>query len=379
MLDHLCDRDFPALEALQLADVSRITGRPGTRLLRLRYRPGVRAVLHVALGQTTDAREGAIWFYAGGKTQKLARQHPDAMLDPRTGALFQVFPNDHRLPHLARFLDRAGELAPHLIGGPALRAPEVTRYRPGLSATFRWTRDDGRVFFVKHAADTDVLAQALVIANLADAARGSAVGFTDVSGFAPELGLIAYSAAPGLPFGTQLTSDAVAQVLVALRSLWSLSVVPERVLDRTVHLRRAALAQRMIALADPQAGQRAADLVARLEAWTVRVHLRPIHADMKLEHAILSGRRTTLIDMDSLSLGDPNDDLAMLDARVTLAQMTGQATRAEAESARRQTVAAAGPDFLWFLACARLQCAKHFAQRLDPAAIPLMRQILGEC
>jgi hypothetical protein len=378
MFDLLHDPDLPTLAAISRTDLARITGHTGTRLLRLRYQPGARAILHVALGDEVNACEGAIWFFAGGKAAKVARKHADARLDPTSGALFQAFPQDHRLPHLAQFVAHAEELAPRLIGGPASGAPDLMRYRPGLSATFRWTRADGQVFFVKQTAETDVTAQALAVANLADAAWGRAVSFAPVAGLVPELGLIAYASAPGVPLEAEVTDIAMAQVLVALRALWSLPVVPGRVLDRKALLDRAARAQRMVALFDPEAGQRAKDLVATLESWDVPVHLRPIHADMKLEHAFLSGLQTTLIDMESLSLGDPEYDLAALDARLTLAQLTGQIASPAAEAARQQIRNLAGPGYLWFLACARLQCAKFFAQRLDPATIPILRQILAD-
>jgi hypothetical protein len=378
MFDMPHDPDLPALAAISRTDLARITGHAGTRLLRLRYQPGARAILHVALGDEANACEGAIWFFAGGKAAKVARNHPDARFDPTSGALFQAFPQDHRLPHLAQFVSHAEELAPRLIGSPASGAPDLMRYRPGLSATFRWTRADGQVFFVKQTAETDVTAQALAVANLADAAWGRAVSFAPVVGLVPELGLIAYTSAPGVPLEAEVTDTTMAQVLVALRALWSLPVVPGRVLDRKALLDRAARAQRMVALFDPEAGQRAKDLVATLEGWDVPVHLRPIHADMKLEHAFLSGLQTTLIDMESLSLGDPEYDLAALDARLTLAQLTGQIASPDAEAARQQIRNLAGPGYFWFLACARLQCAKFFAQRLDPATIPILRQILAD-
>ncbi|MFN5997761.1 MAG: phosphotransferase [Paracoccaceae bacterium] len=378
MYDHLRDRDLPPLAALGRADLSRITGHAGTRLLRLRYQPGARAILHVALGSKADAPEGSIWFFAGTKAEKLAQEHPDAQFDPVSGALFQAFPQDHRLPHLAQFVALAAEYAPRLIGGPARAAPDLMRYRPGLSATFRWTRDDGQVFYVKQTAEMRVSAQAQALANLADAARGRAISFTPVAGLVPDLGLIAYASAPGLPLEAQMTDAAVAQVLYALRSLWSLPVVPGRVLDRKALLDRAHRAQQLVAPFDPQAGQCAADLVARLESWTVPVRLRPIHADMKLEHVFLSGRQTTLIDIESLSLGDPDYDLAALDARVTMAQLTGNMTNPGAEAARQQIRKTAGPGYMWFLTCARLQCARFFAQRLDPATIPILRQVLAD-
>ncbi|MFM7335545.1 MAG: hypothetical protein ACKO1H_14230 [Tabrizicola sp.] len=275
MFDLPRDPDLPTLAAIRQTDLARITGHPGTRLLRLRYQPGARAILHVALGPEADAPEGTIWFYPGRKTAKLARHHPEARLDPASGALFQAFPQDHRLPQLAHLVAEARDLAPRLIGGPARDAPRLLRYRPGISATFRWTRADGQVFFVKQSVDTNVTAQAMALANLASAAQGRPVSFAPVAGLVRDRGLIAYARASGSPLGTNLSYRAVKQVLGALRTLKSLSVVPANLLDRPTLLGRAVRAQQTIALFDPLAGQRAADLVARLESWAVPVHLRP--------------------------------------------------------------------------------------------------------
>jgi hypothetical protein len=252
------------------------------------------------------------------------------------------------------------------------------RYRPGLSATFRWTRADGAVFFVKHTMETEVTTQAQTLRNLADEARGRGLGFSEVAGMVPELGLIAYAAVPGVALAEAPCDRDVTQVLGALKTLWSLPVVPEKMLDRKAHLARASRAHRMIALFDEEAGHLAADLVARLEDWRVPVRMRPIHADMKLEHAVLSGRETCLIDMDSLALGDPNYDLASLEARITLARLLGQISQPAAEGGVHLVRQLASPDYLWFLACARLKCATFLATRLDPETLPALRRMLAD-
>lgn len=378
MLDHKRAPVLPTYAEIGQMDLDRTTGYPGTRLLRLRYQPEARAILHVALGTAADAPEGSIWFFAGHKAETLALRQPHATFDPQTGALFQAFPHDHRLPVLATFVASAQDHAIRLIGGPARTAPVLVRYRPGLSATFRWTRADGTTFFVKHSPETGVTAQAQTLRNLADAARGLGLGFPDVAGMLPELGTIAYSAVPGVALSATLCDRDVAQVLGALRTLWTLPVVPGNMLDRAAHLAHAARQQRLIALFDEEAGRLAADLLARLDVWHVPVHLRPIHADMKLEHAVLSGRQTYLIDMDSLALGDPNYDLASLDARITLARLVGLVDDVGAEGAIQQVRQLASPSYMWFLACARLKCATFLATRPDPQNIPILRRILGD-
>ena len=80
MFVHLSDPALPSLGSLAPADLARITGAPQARLLRARYQPGARAVLHVALGPQDGAAEGAIWFFAGEKAQKLARRMPTYLL-----------------------------------------------------------------------------------------------------------------------------------------------------------------------------------------------------------------------------------------------------------------------------------------------------------
>ena len=386
MFAHLCDPELPALTTLRQADLDRITGRTGTRLLRARYQPGARAILHVALGPVPEPDEGSIWFYAGTKAQGLGRRLPDARLDAKTGALFQAFPQDHRMPQLAHFLDQAMQLAPDLLGGPAAGPPRLIRYRPGLSATFRWTATDGRVIYVKQTPAEDVAAHAATVAELIANSEGQHFGFTPVTGMIPDLGLIAYAAAEGTALDHDLAGSGVArtgarmsQVARTLAGLSDLPVSPTRRLDRSDLLRRAAAAQRMIVLLDPVAGNIAVRLVAGLHALNVTVRHSPIHADMKLEHAFLSGPRTTLIDIESLSMGDPDYDLAALQARLEMATLAGGITGDEADAATSALHPFTGPHYPWFLTCARLQCAKYFAQRFDPATIPQMRQILGQC
>lgn len=381
----LRDPDLPALEGLDQPTLARITGAKEARLLRARYQPGARAILHVALDQSPAAAEGSIWFYAGTKAQTLRRRLPDARLDADTGALFQTFPYDHRIPHLARFVANAAEFAPGLIGAPAAGPPKLMRYRPGLSATFCWIRDDGRRFFVKQTPNTDVTAQADSMLHLLAATQSADLGlaFTPVAGTVPDLGLIAYAAADGRPMDQCLAGAgparaclAVKQVALALRRLSVLPVRPLRVLDRAAHLQRAQQACQMIAMMDHETGLIASGMWATLQSRVVPVRQLPIHGDMKLDHAFLAGDLTTLIDMESLSFGDPDYDLAKLEARLAMAALTGQITSTDALAAQRALRPFTGPDYGWFLTCARLQCAKFFAQRADPVLIPQMRTVL---
>jgi hypothetical protein len=97
---------------------------------------------------------------------------------------------------------------------------------------------------------------------------------------------------------------------------------------------------------------------------------------LELDHAYLAGDRTTVIDMESPSLGDPDYELAKLELRLVMAALPSQGTGPEAAAALGARHPFTGPHFDWFLTCARLQSGRFFAQRADRALIPQMRTAL---
>lgn len=68
------DSDLPGLADLSESRLRAMTGAEEVDLLRLRYRPGKRAILHVATRSGADRREGALWFFKGQKGQRLAHR-----------------------------------------------------------------------------------------------------------------------------------------------------------------------------------------------------------------------------------------------------------------------------------------------------------------
>ncbi|MGL4311879.1 MAG: hypothetical protein ACRCSU_15475 [Paracoccaceae bacterium] len=391
MIPAIDDPALPGLAQLSAETLARITGAEDVQLLRLRYQPGARAVLHVAFTRrgSRKADEGAIWFFAGNKAARLASKTAGAIHDDATAALFQAFPQDHRLPQLTRFTEIADELAPGVIGGRQRQPPEALRYRPGLSATFRWVRQDGACFYAKLLPNEDVRLLSQRNALLAGALTAGRpisevmLAVPPVSGIAPDLGVIAYASAPGHPLDRMLagasaptTASLIAQVVGALPALWSCSIVPPRVLDRAALLARAEQAVQMTRLVGQGALELSLAALDRLLVQRPRVRLRPIHADMKLEHAFVHGQEVTLVDMESLSLGDPDYDLAAVEARLQMAALTAAITGDQLAAARTVLRHAAGPDYGFFLGCARLQCARFFAQRLHPEAAMMIHRIL---
>lgn len=384
MFDQSPDPVFPALATLTTADLIRITGAEHVEMLRFRHKPGQRAVLHVATGRGQDRREGAIWFLWPEKTERLRQANPGMAFDPMSGALFEAFPNDHRLPEAARFLADAPELAGDLMGAPAAADPHLLRYRPGLSATFRWTTTQGSTHFVKIARKAKVAEQADLIRRLARQLEGTGLSVAPVSGTAETHAAIAYQGASGTPFDmilstcTEESLDRHArQLLSAMGALWQCRLAGLPLLRKEDYLRRAQRSAEIIATADPAAGALARALMDKAAEADPFLRDCPIHGDMKLDHAFSTGSDVTFIDTESLHHGDPDYDLALLDARLDIGRIEGRLTPDRCSRIRDTLRQMAGKDYGWFLSLARIHAAKYFAQRTMPDRQAVLASLLS--
>lgn len=384
MFDAAPDPALPGLQHLTDQDLARITGAADVRLLRLRHHPGSRAVLHVAFHKDGTPGEGVIWFFWAEKMEKLRQSVPQMRIDPVTGAAFEAFPQDHRVPEIAQFMANPSSHAPALLGEAASATPGLVRYRPGLSATFRWATTKGAVHFVKIARKADVAGQAALISALSRQLQGKAARVSEVAGFVPQIGAIAYRAAAGQPFDVvlpALTGAALARstqrMLGGLAALWECDLPGQDRMDRADYLRRADRSAKIIATADQDAGQRALAILQQAAAASPALRHRPIHGDMKLDHAFLDGEVVTLIDTESVKLGDPDYDLALLEARLVLHQVQGSLTSEQVATIRSVIRQAAGPQYEWFHHLARLHAAKFLAQREGPLRAEQLRQMLA--
>ena len=106
-----------------------------------------------------------------------------------------------------------------------------------------------------------------------------------------------------------------------------------------------------------------------------RCHL--IHGDMKLEHAFLDADRVTFIDTESLSLGDPDYDIAKLEARLVATFMTGMLSADNLIAARRILTDYVSSNYAWYQDAAMLQTAKFFAQRPSTQNVTYCRVLLS--
>ncbi len=375
------DPHLPGLADLTQDRLRAITGADEVDLLRLRYRAGKRAILHIAARTGTARNEGTLWFFKGDKGKRLARRNKKtARFDSHTQVLFEPFPNDHRMPRIRTFIDGYDELMPRLTGYQAAGGPQLLRYRPGLSCTFRCPVRGQSAAFVKLINDDDPARLCAANRTMQDALASSDVSVARALGLNTQIGAIAYETAPGLPLDATLAraSDlsALTQAMVALRSFWRAPIQPERQMGPDRLLLRARESADFVAVTAPDCAGDAADIVARLGAALPESDLRPIHGDMKLEHIFLDGEHATLIDIESVSMGLPDYDLAQLYGRLWQAEFEGQLPRQIVEAGSSMVRAEASPNFDWCLGVVAVRLAKYYAQRPAPGMSQAIRAIL---
>lgn len=371
------DPELPGLSHLDTETLRRITGSQDVSVMRFRYRSGKRAILHLS----TEAGEGSVWFFQGGKARRLARRNKQtARYDAPSEALYEVFPNDHRMPQIREFLPDYARLAPDLIGGRAKGPPELLRYRPGLSCTFRCHRADGCAAYVKLINDDSPTRLAEMNRQMVSHLAGWPLSVAQVVSTAPSHSAIAYAAAPGrsLDVGLADNSDAslVRLALEALRHFWRMRLTPARHLTSDTLHRHGAECAAVTSVIVPAAATFVDRVMARLEAGTPKLAMRPIHGDMKLEHLFTDGDRITLIDTESVSLGPPDYDLAQLYGRLWQAELEGRLSRDVVERASRIVRAEAGEGFDWCLDVVALRLAKFYAERATADAADRIEAIV---
>lgn len=376
---------LPGLNGLAQDQLRAITGASEVEVLRLRYSRGQRAVLHLssAMEGSDTPSQGAIWFYPGNKARRLAARSGGTVFDPGTNALYSPFPHDPRLPEIDTFLSGYADFAGPLIGGAPDGAPQLVRYRPGLSCTFRCQRRDGASFYVKLQRDAAVTRLAASNALLADNLEGTRLHIARVHAVNHDLNAVSFTAVPGQNLQealSQLAPDKAKRLLAVvcadLRNLWSAPITPARLYDRQALLENAERSAGLIEEVMPGLAVIARSVVSRLKATPVRLALRPIHGDMKLEHVIIGPAGITLIDTESLSLGPPDYDLAQFYGRLHVEAQLGRLADATVSEACRELRVRGADSFDWCRGIVALHLAKFHAQRPGPMSAGRARDIL---
>lgn len=375
------DARLPGLAQLSQDRLRAITCADEVELLRLRYRPGKRAILHVATRTGAGRSEGSLWFFGGDKARRVARRNGQVShFDPVTEALFETFPQDHRMPQIRCFLDQYEAILPAMTGCRADAPPVLLRYRPGLSCTFRCLLDGQGPAYVKLMNGADPRRLRASNAEMQKALAASDLAVAAVLGINPDLGAIAYRGAPGAPLDRALSSAGtlvpLKRAIAGLRHFWSAPLVPARKMGPDVLLTHARDGAQFVAVTALSCHAETARIVDRLEREVPDEPLCPIHGDVKLEHLFLDDARTTLIDTESVSLGVADYDLAQLYGRLWQAEFEGHLPTPLASAAARLVRSSAGPAFEWCLGIVAVRLAKFHAQRPGPDTETSIRAIL---
>ena len=322
------------------------------RLSRVRYRKGRRCVLQYALSLSHPATgaERTQWvtgvMYTGGKSrrkwEKLLKSAPEVpgadpvfepfAFVPELDMFVEVFPYDRRLPGLPVLMaGRSPELKAPLLAhfGPGWRIEawnvELVRYRAELGATARISvraeeattgRAGERRFYAKVYHDDAGERTHRVLRTLRDRPRdGAAFSVGSPVAYLDELRILIQEETPGVTLRDVLLVDedagsAVRKAAAALAELHLTDVEPPRLhplVKEVIALERTG---RLLRWACPHLGGPIEEIVGAVVSDLEEVPPALTHLDLKLDHILLDGERTALIDLDSFAGADPLLDTA---------------------------------------------------------------------
>ena len=361
------------------------------RVVRLRHRPGQRAVLSLDLKAGAQTMAASLWLFAGTKAAKRAAgSDGHGIHEPVTGGLLHVFPFDPHVPALARFHTHHADHAPALLGLPGadMQAPELVRFRPGLGAAFRWQARSGDGFYVKIHKDADARRCLDQLSRLKLASAGRRFDVPAPAGCDTSINAYAMTEVTGpslagvLSLGQGGAMSAVENALRALQDLHRCGIVPASATDRDGYVAQAAKASDTIGAACPALQAPARQLAHAIASRPPTLAQGVTHGDVKAEHIVFSGTGTCLLDVDDLAWGDPCFDLAMLRVRIAMLGYQGRCEQPLAARAAEAVARMAGPDVAaarlsWLTACAALHVARHHAQSFEDDADRLVHAAIS--
>lgn len=390
----LADPGFPRLDVAGDPEVMRevfrthlrpLTGKAydirDCRLSRIRYRRASRCFLQYALGlvepstgHQQDLRVTGLVYAEENKAERIwqklqatdpQREIPETLLTfepvsyiPDLGMLVQVFPYDRRLPALPLLAaEPPPELEPLLLarfGEGDWRAGAYTvdpaRYREQLEATLRYTvrareadtgKTDERRFYVKIYRGEKGERTHLALRSLGKMSETEG-GFAVVRPVAYLSGLraLVLEEVPGTSLEQILlqghdTVEAARRIARALATFNQVDVGGVRRhlrADRVATLERTG---RLLKWACPHLRTKVETIIDATVSGLEEVPLGPTHRDLKPEHIILDGDRTTFIDLDSFASADPVLDPALLLARLVALPDRSRVPRSRTRTAAR--------------------------------------------
>jgi thiamine kinase-like enzyme len=260
---------------------------------------------------------------------------------PELDMVVEVFPFDRRLPQLGRVMNGAtldlGRMLLEGLGPGRWQAGdarlEPTRYRTELGAVLRYTvpaRDleSGRTerpgCYLKVYRDQRGKETFEFLKSWEQRAALGANGYSLARPLAywDELRTLVLEEAPGVSLRERLLGgdDAESAVRAAARAIAAFNQEPIT-LPRTYSAEdqwdTLSSASALVQWARPLKRAKIAGVTAVAKRYLENVPPAPIHRDLTPEHVLLSGDRVILIDTDSVAMGDPVRDPALLFAHIT--------------------------------------------------------------
>ena len=332
------DRFLEALKADRMGpELAAATGTDGAtcHVLDAKYEPGVRAVILYALGD------------------QLVRGD---LLPLPDGIRISPFPHDPDLPSLPQLMDAPTVVA--ALGRSGSAHVELLRYRPGKRATVRVTFDDDSSVVIKAYHDPKkAAAVAEESVALADAARGATtLRFAPTVAHLDDLGWVVQSPVQGKPLDALVgnpriapseSANAVRLAAQALAELHASRPVLRRERSVDKELRRFSTRAAGIATVDPQLGDLAERLAAKLVA--TQQHLPPavvgpVHGDCKPSQFLLAEPTVNLLDLDHCGISHQAADVGTFMA--TLRQFAVRHRLAGRSAALSERLPELGEEFL---------------------------------
>ena len=259
---------------------------------------------------------------------------------PELDMVVEVFPFDRRLPQLGQVLNGATrDLEPLLLsrleGGrwrAGAGAIEPARYRTELGAVFRYAlpaREEGsgreRALgcYVKVYRNDQGRATYEFLRSWWEGHRGQERGYTLVRPLAywSELRTLVLEEVEGTSLRETLLTEAdpSGAVRAAARAVAAFNQDPlpiARHYSSTHHGKDLKLAASLVQWACPEKRAKIGGVSAVVAQGLSDVPPATIHRDLTPEHVLLSGGRVTFVDTDSVSLGDPVRDPALMFAHM---------------------------------------------------------------
>lgn len=317
------------------------------RILHFRYKPGRTWIVSYAVRTAQAADEQMVYLRACERRGSAARYARSLALKqnvqhiPALDSVAWLFPSDRKLAGLPE-LSNAGRVRADVLPAIATAAfgpewlvknatSEIVHYLPERSCMVRFdvtltgpdnSREISVAFYGKAYPDGQGAETFRYMAELWDCLHGAAPIAQPLL-YGPEAAILWQFGLEGarLDLRNAAALTSAAEALAALHAT-HVSGLPAHPRFST----RLDEAAEVIAAAAPEQREHTLEFVTRLRELRPHLAARPaatLHGDLHLKNFIVTARGVALIDLDTLALGDPLEDLASFAAALYSAGLAG--------------------------------------------------------